>query len=337
MKKITLIATLLTSSLQITSAQVTQKIVVEHFTNTVCSVCANRNPGFFTNLNSQTGIIHLAVHPSSPYSSCLLNQHNITENDARTTYYGIYGSTPRLVIQGAAVPASANYSSASIFTPYQSQTSPASLRIVQTKFGNDSIRSQIIVKTEATNSLGTLSLFVALAEDTIFYSSPNGETEHYDVFRKAITSTSGMSINLPANVGDSAVYTFTSLANSAWVFSRIYTMAILQDSSSKTVVQAEAVLANSNTLTTGIDNSNFSDMASTVFYAANAKALTILQTNSTSSTNLVIYDNFGRIVANEAILSDRAVIDVSNLPAAVYIYALKTRGIILKTGKIAVY
>ena len=151
MKKTVLLFTLIFLS-QLSYSQVPKKVVVEHFTNTKCSVCASRNPGFYTNYYAQTGVIHLAVHPSSPYSACVLSQHNAAENDARTNYYGIYGSTPRLVIQGVVISSGANYSSASIFTPYLGQQSPASIKIVQSKYGNDSIRSRIVIKTEATHS-----------------------------------------------------------------------------------------------------------------------------------------------------------------------------------------
>ncbi len=234
--------------------QVPRKIVVEHFTNSNCGICASRNPSFYTNLDNQVPKpIHLAVHPSSPYSNCLLYQQNGTANDARTNYYGIYGGTPRLVINGTVISSSANYSNASIFTPYQSQTSPVSIRIVQQKFGADSIKSSIIVKTVATNTLSNLSLFVSLAEDTVFYSGNNGETMHFDVFRKSLTSTSGLSLTLPSTIGDSLVYSFVSLPNAVWNFSRIYTIAILQQSANKSLVQAELAPVSNNSIS-GLNN-----------------------------------------------------------------------------------
>ena len=217
MKKVCIQFVTLITLVQFVNAQVPKKVVVEHFTNTKCSICASRNPGFYTNLNSQTGVIHLAIHPSSPYAACFLSMHNPIENDGRTNYYGIYGGTPRLVIQGTVISSSVNYSSASIFTPYLGQTSPASIKIYQYKYGNDSIRSRIVIKTEATHTLTNLSLFVALAEDTINYTGSNGESVHYDVFRKSYTGTSGISVTLPAVVGDSVVYIKSSPTNIAIV------------------------------------------------------------------------------------------------------------------------
>ena len=65
-------------------SQVAKKTIAEHFTNINCNICASRNSGIYTNLNTQSNLIHLAIHPSSPYSSCLLYQQNEAANDART-------------------------------------------------------------------------------------------------------------------------------------------------------------------------------------------------------------------------------------------------------------
>lgn len=287
MKKNILLFTLICLSL-LTYSQVPKKVVVEHFTNTKCSVCASRNPGFYTNYNAQSGVIHLAIHPSSPYSACVLSQHNAVENDARTNYYGIYGGTPRLVIQGVVISSGANYSQSSIFTPYLSQLSPASIKIVQSKYGNDSIRSRIVIKTEATHTLGGLSLFVALAEDTINYTGSNGEPVHYDVFRKSLTGATGVNITLPATVGDSVVYTKSSTVNAAWNFSRIVTLAILQETVSKAVVQSQSVLASSNNITTGISSLNLSNANIAAIVTANG--ILVKQDKFSENSSITLYD-----------------------------------------------
>jgi len=279
-------------------SQAPKKIIVEHFTNSNCGSCGSRNPGFYSNLSNQPGVLHLAVHPSSPYASCLLYQQNATENDARTNYYGIYGGTPRLVINGAVIPAGANYSSSSIFTPYQSQTTPANIRIVQEKLGSDSIHSTIIIKTEASHSLGGLSLFVALAEDTVFHTGTNGETRHYDVFRKSLTETSGIAVTLPAIVGDSISFSFSSASNSIWNFSRIYTLAILQETLSKNLVQVEAVSASDGTIILGINEEFASELLVNVFPNPVSNLVSINLTLSESSNLFIdLIDISGKQVA----------------------------------------
>lgn len=229
-----------------TFAQVQKNVVVEHFTNSRCGICASRNPGFYQNLSNHPDILHIAYHPSSPYPTCIFNQHNKAENDARTNYYNIYGSTPKLVAQGSLISPSSNYSSPSIFTPFMDETTPISINIQQTKYGQDSISTQITLTAEASHTLGDLKLLVALAEDTIFYNSPNGESMHFDVFRKALTPITGLLVNAPTEMGESVSYNFSYPVHADWDFSRIFTMAILQEDANKEVVQAEAVSPDQN-------------------------------------------------------------------------------------------
>lgn len=329
-KSITIFVFLL--SLQFAKAQVPKKVVVEHFTNTKCSVCASNNPGFYTNLNNQKGVIHLSIHPSSPYAACALSQHNPIENDGRTNYYGVYGGTPRLVIQGVVISSSANYNSPSIFTPYLNKTSPATIKIYQSKFGKDSIRSTIVVKTASSHSLNNLKLFVALAEDTIFYTGSNGESRHYNVFRKSLTGTSGISISLPAVVGDSVVYIKSSLSNSTWNFSRIYTIAILQEATTKAVVQSESILAKTNNLATGLDNEFMNEV--NVNYLENT--IFINQYKQTDNLIFTLYDVSGRVLIRKHIETNSENINVSNLSSGIYLYDIKSENGFSKTGKLII-
>ncbi|MDX2172007.1 MAG: T9SS type A sorting domain-containing protein [Bacteroidota bacterium] len=318
------------------NAQVPKKVIVEHFTNTKCSICASRNPGFYTNFNAQSGVIHLAIHPSSPYAACVLSQHNVTENDGRTNYYGIYGGTPRLVIQGVVISGSADYSNASLFTPYLAQTSPASIKIRQTKFGVDSIRSTVIIKTMATHTLTNLKLFVALAEDTVFYTGSNGEPKHYNVFRKSYTGTSGISITLPSVIGDSVVYTQSSPANVAWNFARMQTIAILQDGTSKAVVQSEAVDANSNfAIPTSINTNNIANSTISVFFASE-KNITVKQDKTTDNLDFVLYDISGRKLITKTIELPTETIDASSVSQGIYLYTIKSKNSVIKTGKLII-
>jgi hypothetical protein len=218
-------------------AQVPKNVVVEHFTNSRCSTCASRNPGFFTNLNNQPNVIHLAIHPSSPYSNCIFSQHNPIENDARTNYYGIFGGTPRIVVQGAAIPAATNYGTASIFTSQAGQMSPFTVRTDLTVSGGQ-VTVSVVVKTEATHNFTDLKLFAAIAEDTIFYNAPNGENEHFNVFRKSVFETNGKTIQPSMTVGDSVVFTQTLTFDNTWNMNRLESIAILQEVGNKAVVQA---------------------------------------------------------------------------------------------------
>ncbi len=184
----------------ITNAQVPLQSVVEHFTNTKCGICTNRNPGFYSNLNSTSGVLHLSIHPSAPYATCALSQQNTVDNNAHTNYYGVYGSTPRLVINGDVISTSANYSASSLFTPYLGLTSSFSLKSSQTLVGTDSVRSTIVIKKAAASTTTTASLFIDLAEDTVFFNGGNGEVTHYNVLRKSPSTASGITVTLQSMI-----------------------------------------------------------------------------------------------------------------------------------------
>lgn len=333
MKKIILLLIVINSMNRV-DAQVPKKVIVEHFTNTRCGICAIRNPGFYSNYASQSGVIHLAVHPSSPYSNCALSMHNPSQNDARTNYYGIFGGTPRLVIQGQVISSGADYSAASLFAPYLNQISVLSVKIRQTKFGTDSIRSTIVIKAVATHTYTNLQLFVALTEDTVFYTGSNGEPKHYDVFRKSLSGTSGNSIFVPTTVGDSAVFVYSSVANSAWVFSRITTLAILQDASTKAVIQSENIPSTSSTLVTGLANSSLNNVNVTAYFFENK--LILDQKNLEQENTLSIYDVTGKLRLYKQLSDTNETISLEQLNAGIYIYTIKSNTGLFKTGKLIV-
>jgi FlaG/FlaF family flagellin (archaellin) len=237
MKRIILMVLVL-GTIHITNAQVARKIVVEHFTNTFCSVCASRNPGFFSNLETQKDVLQLSIHPSSPYSQCYFNKQNKAENDARTNYHGVYGSTPRLVINGVVLNSSTNYSSSAIFDAYKSQTSDFSIT-VKGKYVGDSVEVETVVKAVVNNTLGNANLFVALANARVNYAAGNGEQLHHNVFRKSIYNTSGLSVTLPANAGDSLVLISKVKKEAIWGTNDLFALAILNNATNKNLIQAE--------------------------------------------------------------------------------------------------
>jgi hypothetical protein len=301
----------------VANAQVAKKIVVEHFTNTNCSVCASRNPGLFTNLNNQKDLLRLAVHPSSPYSSCKLYQQNAASNDARTKYYGFFGGTPRIVINGVAIAAGADYSSNALFDSYKSLTTPASIRIEQKKFGSDSIRAIVVIKTEATHSLGDLSLFVALAEDTVFYKGNNGEAQHYSVFRQSLTAAEGLSVTLPATIGDSVLFSFTAANNSIWNFDRIFSLVILQESANKALVQAEAAMPMKSMPTAG-QISNSVDLQVAIYPNPASNSVTI-QMADQAITRIELATLDGKILNDVTFLDKEHTLDLSDLSRGTYV------------------
>ena len=66
MKKFISIFSILIINLNIHAQKVPLNSIVEHFTNTKCSVCGSRNPGFLTNKNRFPSLSYISIHPSAP-------------------------------------------------------------------------------------------------------------------------------------------------------------------------------------------------------------------------------------------------------------------------------
>jgi hypothetical protein len=293
-------------------AQVPQTAVVEHFTNTYCSICASRNPGFYSNLNQQANVLHIAFHPSAPYAACTLNKHNKVENDARTNYYGIYGSTPRLVISGVVIPSSSNYGSSSIFTPYLDKTSPIEIKLQFLENGSDSLKARIQIITRAAHTLSDLNLLLAVVEEKVSFAAPNGEQEHHDVFRKAFQSVNGIAITPAAQIGDSVTLEYSVAKNGVWVQNQLYAMAILSNASSKQLVQA----ARSSNL--GLSSGLIEEGKKSVSVFPNPANSFIQFSGLNQGVFLAsIYDMQGKLIRSEPIDGDGKLL-VSEIPNGFY-------------------
>jgi hypothetical protein len=241
--------------------------------------------------------LHIAYHPSSPYSTCVISQSNPSENDGRANYYGVYGGTPTLVIQGSPIPPGQNYSSAALFNPFIGQTSPVSISVSQINL-NDSAEVRISIRTIAETMMSDVTLFAALSEDTLNYNAPNGEDFHYDVFRKALLGNSGQSVTLPA-LGDSLVIDLKTWINPSWIRNQLSTLVILQETSNKAVIQAEKSQGIESEITSLQSAANLNSRvfpnpsSDKLFITSNSKELIRYEIWSTSG-QLVFSGNFNK-------------------------------------------
>ena len=321
MKKIFSILAFLLVFANLTFAQVPINRIVEHFTNTKCSICAGRNPGLNSNLNQHPDVTRISIHPSSPYAACLLSQQNTIDNDARTNYYGVYGGTPRIVINGSVISGSANYADTSIFTPFAG-LSAFTVNSSQIKYANDSIKSIVVVKRVASIApFGTASLFVGLVEDTINYTGSNGEPVHYNVLRRSVFAQQGIVINLPAVVGDSIVLEGTKTASSFWNFSRMKTVAILQNTSTKQLIQSGISTTASSSVSTGLNS--LKDQIKIGIYPNPANDQITVKFPANEKVNFKIYNAIGNEVVSGQITGTE-VINLNDLRTGVYFFIANT-------------
>lgn len=229
---------LLGSITLLASAQVDRNVIVEHFTNTHCSTCASRNPGLLNNLSEHNSdVIHISYFPSRPYADCKLNNHNGAENDDRTKYYGIFGSTPQIVIQGETKP-NANFTNTQLFDDYKNETTSYASS-TQYMLDDDSMYVRVVLQSPSTTNWENVQLLVQAAEDTVFHEGRNGEKMHFNVFRRSFTGIDGIAVEQMLNMGDSMVYYFSLPLHSDWNPERMKALTILQRTDDKTIVQAE--------------------------------------------------------------------------------------------------
>lgn len=304
---------------QLFGQEVPKAVLVEHFTNTRCSVCASRNPGFYANLASQDdATLHIAYHPSAPYSNCTFSAQNPEENDNRTNFYEIYGSTPRLVINGNVVSASQNYGAASIFTPYLAQTSPYTVAVNLTSTDIDSITATVQITTEVVNNLTGLTLYIPLAQDEVAYNAPNGESTHYDVFRKSFTGNNPISVTPSTTVGGVITVAKTVFKNPNWIPTDLYALAILQDAD-KQLVQADASPLFTNQVISATEAAAAQGLS--VYPNPAQGVLTISGIDVSGIRGIVITNSLGQSFVQQIANT----IQIGDLPSGVYSLHIKTQ------------
>ncbi len=302
--------------MRFTNAQVAKKTMLEHFTNTKCGTCAARNPGLNANLNLHPQVLRIQIHPSSPYVACFLSMQNTSDNDARTNFYNIYGTTPRLVINGVNIPNATNYADTSLFTSYAG-LSPFSISIEQYAIGIDSIQSRITIQRVAIGTPNdSAKLFAGLVEDTVFGNGGNGELQHYNVLRRSLLAPQGMVIPLPAAVGDSLVITKTEKYNSIWNQNRMATVAILQDKLNKQLIQSELSSTAKTSIITSLDNNNCRPLEIAI-YPNPANNFIAFQNLNTESITYQLINSKGEVV--QSATTRIRIIDTTLLPSGIYL------------------
>ncbi|MEZ4917678.1 MAG: hypothetical protein R2792_01130 [Saprospiraceae bacterium] len=138
-------------------------VLLEHFTNSKCSICASKNPAFY-NLISQypDEVHHVAIHPSVPYNTCVFYLANPTENNAWAADYNIFG-TPRVAVNGELIPSGTQLLPAAMLTGEFGQTSNLWLQVEESGSGN-ARTATVKAHTMGALSSTNLKLFVAVVE-----------------------------------------------------------------------------------------------------------------------------------------------------------------------------
>jgi hypothetical protein len=204
--------------------------MLELFTNTPCSVCGSQNPGLFSRLAAFEGQYHLvSFYPGTPYSSCIFYQANTTENGARLAFYPMIFGTPTVAINGTEFRSSSGVSN-TVLNNITGQESWLSVKVEET-FGT-SRTADITLTDHVGGSLTTGKLYVVIVEREIMYAAPNGETVHYNVFRKFLSSVDGDDVDLSSGMaGRSYQYN----VDAEWDADEIHVVAWLMNPDTKEI------------------------------------------------------------------------------------------------------
>jgi len=301
-------------------AQVQKNVVIELFSNTRCSICGALEPGIFNTLNQYPNLIQIAFYPSAPYPNCFFSQQNKSEYDGRTKYYGVFGSTPRLFIQGTEVN---NIIDSTVVNPFLNQLSNYEIKLEHKKTSpTDAFITATIIK-RATDTQTSAKLYLAIGEDSVAYAAPNGINTHYGVMRKALTDSSGILINLPTNIGDSIVVPKGYAVSTSWNHSSIRGYAFLANQTDKSIINANTEKLFIGTFS-GIEN----NAVNTTSIYPNPALYSSIKISSPIAANYEILDYSGKIMQLGKLDEGENTIHLAFLASGSYI--LKTRDLVQK-------
>lgn len=294
-------------------------VLVEHFTNTWCPICASRNPSLYETIAKYPdNVVHIAYHIPVPYNQCILYQANKPDQEARMNYYNVYGS-PSAFINGTNGSGSKLLDETKLTNAIAS-AAPLSVTVTKAPSGSPDGLSTLVnvnIKANSTVDAGNNArIFVLVAERTLDYTGPNGESTHPDVFRKFLTSNAGDVIGLP-QAGNTVSMSYSYDLESGWIADQIYPIAFIQNIETKTVYAAGSSLLNS---TTGVHE--FMPEESLQIYPNPADNQLFLQTPMADpQSEARIFALSGQLVQTSKVHDQR--IDVSNLAPGMYVLRIQ--------------
>uniref|UniRef100_A0A7V3E6J2 T9SS type A sorting domain-containing protein n=1 Tax=Ignavibacterium album TaxID=591197 RepID=A0A7V3E6J2_9BACT len=220
-----------------------RNILLEEWTSSTCGPCAANNPTIDAFIAARfDSLVAIKYHMNWPSPGndpmYLYNPQQATD---RRTYYGV-NAVPHVIMDGIInpeYPYSNPPSLPNAFYPRKSVGTPLSLSVTNTRLPGDTIQADVTLQISTQLPAGQYYLRVHAVERHIHYNTPpgsNGETDFYDVFRRAYPNSTGTAI--PTAPG---TYYFTfkyPLDMAVWVDSMIYTAVFVQNDANKEVLNA---------------------------------------------------------------------------------------------------
>ncbi len=212
-------------------------VFVEHFTNTRCSICAVNNPGLFQRLDNNPGEVHhVSIHSEVPYPQCIFYQANAAGNNIRKDYYGDVFGTPTSYTDGIVKGNGSNLLPQSRIDNLAGRTSPLQIEVSELKTGGI-LYVTIKVRTYDVVSQTGLKLYAAVLERKVNYAAPNGEDDHYNVFRAMLPANGGVDL-FPAAIGGEVLLNYQINIDPSWNSTELGTLVFIQNDATKEVLNS---------------------------------------------------------------------------------------------------
>lgn len=228
-------------------AQTQRMVLIEEATNASCGPCASQNPAFMALLNQNRDKLTAVMYHWYFPGFDPMHLHNVAENNARVSFYGING-VPTAVIDGV-IPSGAGFSypggphgfTQALIDQYHAVPSPFEIDVYHYLSPDEEYIHVVARITAAQDIEGNFRAHLVVVEKLIEFSSPpgsNGETTFHDVMKKMLPNHLGTPIKATWEAGEYIII------EESWKLANIYDMdqlgvvGFIQESPSKSVQQA---------------------------------------------------------------------------------------------------
>ncbi len=229
-------------------SQTERLVLMEEATNASCGPCASQNPAFDALLNNNRDkLTAIKYHWYFPGYDPMHN-HNVTENNARVSYYGISG-VPTAMIDGViengagfSYPGGPHGYNQQIIDEYYAIPSSFEIDLYhEITPAEDSIHVWMRIRAAEDITSGSLKAHMVVVEKEIHFASPpggNGEKDFLDVMKKMLPDEFGTSIKGSWQEGEYIIL------KESWKLANIYDMdqlgvvGFIQHNNTKGIKQA---------------------------------------------------------------------------------------------------
>lgn len=226
---------------------VPKKIFVEQFSNTRCTVCANRIPAFRTAMEPYSEHIeHITFFTVVPYPTCELYLVNPTGSNARSNLYGIQAS-PIIHVNGTRVNQGNPIVSSAYYEERLNERSNVEMNLF---FDVETGKTELTVKNHEVINGGDWVVSLFLVEKEVTAGPLSNYKLHHNVFRQNVGAVEGEPISF-LQAGLEQKFDFNTNIDPSFDQNKLKVIAIIQNTTSKEVLNAtnsDAYVSSANSI-----------------------------------------------------------------------------------------